>query len=95
MEFPDDHAISPEALGHRLDRLLRGKDKPSAAAADTRPLYVLIFTDEMLLTHGACRDALTGWTFGPFDHIHGGWLMLSYDPAYHGYLVIPLTIGRA
>lgn len=94
-EFPEDHAIAPEALGDRLHSLLRGKDKPSATATDARPLHVLIHTDEALLTRDTCREVLAGRHFGPFDHIHGAWLMLSYDPSSHGYPIIPLVIARS
>lgn len=83
----------PGELQAAITDSLNRKDKIHLHGGPYHRLYVLLFTDEMMLTPQAVADELSGVTFGPFNKITDTFLLFSYQPVTKNYPVLRLHIA--
>jgi tetratricopeptide (TPR) repeat protein len=91
LSFAYGAKASFEHIGH----LLGEKDRKIYHGGPYTEMVACVFTDEPLLTGERVRSELGDASFGPFEQLTSGFLVLSYDPGTKSYPVFPLRFRHA
>ena len=83
---------TPQDIKSGIDSILSGKDRKTFNGGPYAEIAVVIHTDEPLMILEEVKDALAGFTFGPFDNVTKAFLTFSYMPG-KGYQVLEIPVS--